>query len=519
MNRRIQVITPDGREHTRVAADPAATLSTWLEAAQLPLNTRCGGRGLCRGCLIEVAGHLIPACQHYCGDVSRLRIPEASLRDHRINGVSTFEIGPHGYTPQPRQGIGLALDIGTTTVAAALWDLASGQCLAHGSAANEQRRFGDNVLARINHAVSQGGISLELQSALIQDSLQPLVKSLCEAAGIVGSAITEAVAAGNTVMQHSLAAADLSGFAAYPFRPAFLDACQLDARAVGLPFDGPLMLTANLGPFVGADIAVGAFACGMLEAEGPALLIDFGTNGELLLKTRQGYLATATAAGPAFEGGRLNCGSIAGQGVLASLDRADGHWQARDSEGAPPSRSTGISGAAYIDFLHHARVDGLLNQMGRFDSTRDAVTPFEIDGASEQGVTVHQQQFVTETDVAELMQAKAAIAAGALTLLQEAGLQARELATIYVAGGFGFHLNYPHAMAIGLLPAIGSERIRIVGNASLGGASLMLQCGSPAAVEQLRRQCRIIELNQIDHFEDHFIDCMALRETPAVWSG
>lgn len=511
MTHSITVYSPEGRQHVWEASEPEATLSAWLESQHLPLNTRCGGQKLCRGCLVEADGHSVRACQHSCGEFKVIRIPAASRRDHRINGVSLFEIGHKHYALRPREGTGLALDIGTTTIAAALWDLKNGNCLAAGSVANEQRRFGDNLLSRIDYAQKKGGSSADLQSALVRDSVLPLLDTLCRQADCPGSAITTAIAAGNTVMQHTLAGANLSGFSAYPFKPAFLAAQQLDAQSVGFPHSLPLQLAANIGPFVGADIAVGALASGMLEAEGPALLIDFGTNGEILLQVGSDYLATATAAGPAFEGGRLNCGATAGPGVISSLDWTDGKWQPRFHADGEATRSSGISGAAYIDFIHHARAGGLLNTMGRFENSSTAVETRLIDDQPQRCIRVHQAQFVSETDIAELIQAKAAIAAGIVSLLSAANLKASELATLYIAGGFGFHLNYSHAMAIGMLPTLPKDRIRVIGNASLGGASLLLQSEYPAAMEHLLKNSRVIELNQLDQFEDNFIDCMTLE--------
>jgi uncharacterized 2Fe-2S/4Fe-4S cluster protein (DUF4445 family) len=511
MERTIEVETADGRTHARSLRDTDSTIAEWLEAAQLPLNTRCGGRGLCRGCLVEANGHALRACQTKCEGISKISIPEASQRDHRINGVSHFEIGTHHYPLRPRDGIGLALDIGTTTVAAALWDLASGKCLASGSAANEQRRYGDNVLSRIDHAIALSGSSLQLQSALVVESLQPLIDRLCAQASIGASAVTESVAAGNTVMQHSLAGKSLSGFAAYPFEPDFLEAQTLEAATLGFDHQFPLTLAANLGPFVGADIAVGALASGMLDRPEPALLIDFGTNGEILLKTEKAYLATATAAGPAFEGGRLACGAAAGKGVISSLKRCDDKWQPSliGSEGT--TRATGISGAAYVDFLHCAMKAGIVNEMGRFQPNHPEVTTEIIEGESQKRTSLHARQYISETDIAELIQAKAAIAAGVMSLLEEAKLRPSDLATIYVAGGFGYHLNCEHAISIGMMPDVAPGRMHVIGNASLGGASLLLQSESKDAIHYLRENCRIIELNQLQSFEDSFIDCMPLK--------
>ncbi|MCC5836023.1 MAG: DUF4445 domain-containing protein [Opitutales bacterium] len=511
----IRIEKPDGGSIERPRPqDPSQLLTNWLEQQQIPLNTRCGGRGFCQGCLVEIEGITLRACQTDCQSISSIRIPTSSLRDHSLSGVSIFEID--GPAPQslPRPGLGLALDIGTTTVAAALWDLKNGVCLAHGALANEQRRYGDNVLSRIDHAVSMGGGSAKLQSALIDETIQPLIDRLCRQASRCSEEIAEAVAAGNTVMLHSLAGSSLSGFAAYPFKPEFLTARTLSARSLGLDADFSILCGHNLGPFVGADIALGAYACGMTSKSETALLIDFGTNGEILLKHPGGTLATATAAGPAFEGGRLRYGAPAHDGVVSALQRQPQSWQISICGGGKASAKTrALSGAAYIDFLALALRDGILSPMGRMNPQHPEVKPVGTADQNGYGVAVTSRISVTETDVAELIQAKAAIAAGVTTLLEVAGLSVNAIQTLYIAGGFGYHLNIAHAIAIGMLPNLSAERIKIIGNASLGGASRLLQTQDDTDLQDLAAHTRVIELNQINSFEDHFIDAMPLQPT------
>lgn len=508
----MEIFTPDGRNHQRevLPKERSEALSTWLERQHLPLNTRCGERGLCRGCLVQVNGKELQACQIESGAVESITIPDNSFRDNRLNGVSSFEIGAHRYALRLRTGIGLAIDIGTTTVAAALWDLQSGKCLANSSLANEQRRFGDNVLSRIDHAVSLGGASPALQSALVAETIEPLIHTLCATASIEPEQITEAFVAGNTVMLHSFVGASLRGFASYPFRPEFLERQMLNSHELGFHCDFKVILGTSLGPFVGADITLGALASGILEQKGPALLIDFGTNGEILLKTRAGYLATATAAGPAFEGGRLNCGAIAGTGVISSMEFCDGSWKVCLTEEST-DRITGISGAAYIDFMAQARTAGIINRMGRFDTDHPAVECFEREEETQRRVKISGALYVSEADVAELIQAKAAISAGVMTLLEVAQIEPEDLQTIYIAGGFGYHLNIAHAMALGMLPDAPGDKVHVIGNSSLGGASLALQSTVDTELDALCKNCQIIELNQIDCFEDHFIDSMPLE--------
>lgn len=504
----------------RAVEDEGRTiLSDWLEAQSIPLNTRCGKRGICRGCEVELvsdsgATETVRACQITCADVLErkleLRVPEASFRDRSLSGVSAFEVDLRAAEAHLRPGIGLALDIGTTTVAGALWDLSTGKCLGHASVANEQRRFGDNVLSRIDHAVAVGGYSPELQTALVRDTLEPLLDDLCKHSSLPRETIGECVATGNTVMLHAFAGASLAGFASYPFKPVFLDKKTYTASELGFSHNFPITLSANLGPFVGADIAAGALASGMTTSRETSLLIDFGTNGEILLKHDSAYLATATAAGPAFEGGRLRCGSPARNGVVSSLAFEDGTWRLHLSGTDHNARPTGLSGAAYVDFLAHAVEQNLLSPMGRFDPQHPEVETYTEVDESGRRVRIDKRLFVTEADVAELIQAKAAIAAGVMTLLEVAGLALDDVHTLYIAGGFGYHLNSVHAMAVGMMPTFPKERVRIIGNASLGGASLLLQSNNNSPIEELRAKCEIVELNQIESFEDHFIDSMPL---------
>ena len=501
--------------------DPRQTLADWLEHHGHPLNTRCGGRGLCQGCLVHLdvpdapAAPPARACLIAARDLPPppfgIRIPTTSCRDATLHGVTAFDLRAPGDPPPPRPGHGLALDIGTTTVAGALWDFSTGRCLAEASVPNAQRRHGDNVVSRVGFAVDHPDGLARLRRDLIDESLRPLLDQLCRRAALTPAALTQAVAAGNPAMLHTLAGAPLRGLATFPFRPAFLGDRRLPAADHGLPFSCPLDLLPGLGPFVGSDITAGALASGLLADEAPVLLIDFGTNGEILLKHRDGYLATATAAGPAFEGGRLACGAPARPGVISSLARADGRWTWTLTGGDPAAKPRGISGAAYVDFIAIAARDGLINRYGRLDRAHPAVTTVASapPGAAVR-VALNDELYISEADLAELLQAKAAIAAGVATLLELTGLAPADLRALHVAGGFGYHLQPAHARAIGLLPDVPLDRVSLIGNSSLGGASLLLHPHQRPALDALLAHTRVIELNQIPSFEDHFTDALAL---------
>jgi uncharacterized 2Fe-2S/4Fe-4S cluster protein (DUF4445 family) len=468
---------------TPTIPEEGQTLSQWLRINGHALNTRCGERGLCRGCELLHDGQPIRACQCRVADWAgqTLTLPRASRHDGSIHGVSTFEIPPHllsALDPLP-EAYGVALDLGTTTIAASYWSGSPPRCIRSATRPNPQRIHGDNVVSRIQFTLDHADGLDTLRELLLRDGIRPLLRD------ILGEEIPSVLhITGNPAMLHILAGESLKGLSAWPFSPAFLGIRRIEIDGLSCS------LLPGLGPFVGSDVLAGALACGCLDADPPSLLIDFGTNGEILLHTRDGLWATATAAGPAFEGGRLQCGAAAGPGVISRFSAIE------DLSGSQTGHA--ISGAAYVDALALARQAGWLNDSGRFQGIQELRPAPEV--------------VITEADIAELLQAKAAIQAGWTTLCECAGISPDELRHVYIAGGFGYHLTPAHAQAIGLLPAVPSDRVHLVGNASLAGATLaLLTANALPRMESLRAGVNLIELNQIDSFEDHYIDSLHLE--------
>ncbi|MCC5843843.1 MAG: DUF4445 domain-containing protein [Verrucomicrobia bacterium] len=458
------------------------TLSAWFAMNDRPLNTRCGGRGLCRGCEVRVENRTLKACQCAADTLAdqTILLPRASLHDASIHGVSAFEIPPRlldSLDPLPRAN-GVALDLGTTTLAASYWTGSPPSCVRTATRANPQRAHGDNVVSRIQFTLDQPEGLAILRETLLREGILPLLRDVC------GGEVPETwTVTGNPVMLHILAGESLKGLSSWPFKPVFLDSRSVEIE--GLEFT----LLPSPGPFVGSDVLAGALACGCLDAEPPALLIDFGTNGEILLQTRDGLWATATAAGPAFEGGRLQCGAAAGPGVISRFNTL--------AELSGGQSGHAISGAAYVDAIALAREAGWLSASGRFQSIH--------------GINPAPGVVITEADIAELLQAKAAIQAGWTTLCECAGISPQDLQHVYIAGGFGYHLTPAHAQSIGLIPPVSPDRVHLVGNASLAGATLsLLTANALPRMEAVRAGIKLIELNQITSFEDHFIDSLGL---------
>ena len=326
-------------------------------------------------------------------------------------------------------------------------------------------------------------------------------------------------------MLHLLVGADPTPLGVAPFTPRFIQGRQIQAGEIRLLTDGlvpetPIQLLPGFSAYVGADITAGVFASGMVFDPTPSLLVDIGTNGEIVLQSGGKLTACATAAGPAFEGCGLRCGTRAREGAVSDLDLKLNPFSLETETigGVPLARANGLCGSAYVDFLATARSCGLLGATGRFDAAVwkniPAQNRFTDDGERALCLTDKNGAGalrISEVDVALLSQAKAAIGAGNEILLETAGIRAADLGRVYLAGGFGMHLNVAHAIAIGLLPGFREEQVRVVGNTALAGALLALVDRTTLdEMENLRTQVEVIELNLAADFEDRYIEHLML---------
>lgn len=497
-------------------------LTAVLRQEQVPLNTRCGERLLCKSCMVEILrdGEWIaqPACRLAVDRDIRVRIPGAALLAYRPQVLSDYRINVSCALDPPfgKEGLAVAVDIGTTTVALSLISLATGEILATEADFNKQIYLGEDVLTRINLCLSDPAAAARLHRSIVLETLRPLISRMLTENGSDANAVKGYVLAGNTTMLH-LAAGENPGTIGYaPFTPRFIEHIVRPSESVGLEPPG---IDAHFLPgaasYVGADIVAGMFAAGIAYEEGPSMLVDVGTNGEIVLKVGDKMLACATAAGPAFEGCGLACGVRAGDGAISHVLSLEPEPEV-ETIGPPCGKPMGICGSAYIDFLALGRSGGLLGRNGRF--SREGAGPraerFES-GVGDALLLARGQGkrpiTISELDVARLLQAKAAIAAGILTLLRHAGIESSAVETLYLAGGFGMHLDLDHAVACGLLPGFREGQIQLVGNTSLAGATLAcLDRGVLPELSALAHQVEIVELNLAPGFEDCYIDQLSL---------
>lgn len=516
------LIEIEGR-HRKLEVDRLGrTLAEILADSGYPLNTRCNQRGICRGCHV-VAMDGIPrdllACQHRLagGDVLHITIPARSLLSHAPSVVSDFQTGVSiGNDPiftEPGT-LGVAVDIGTTTVAVILAELGSGKVLAKATALNAQVARGDNVLTRIQLCQDDKANVAKLKDDFWTGTFHPLLRSLLEDSGAGIADVAGVVVSGNTTMLHLACGVDPTPMGTVPFTPTFLDQREFTGDAFDLPRGLRVIFLPGISAYVGADISSGAACCGVRYGDRPQMLVDVGTNGEILLCSPGGNIACATAAGPAFEGCGLLCGMRAATGVVSKISlSADPFRVEFRTIGGACDAPHGITGSAYVDFLAEARRIGLLNGNGRFDRAIVAAHPEhfrpEKNGLSFLLAPGCADLRIGEVDVALLLQAKAAIAAGIETLLHLQKLQPCKVGRLFLAGGFGLNLSIRNAIACGLLPGFREEQISAVGNTSLGGAYLaMLDRSIAAEMGDLRAEA--VELNLDPGFEDRYLDHLSL---------
>ncbi len=418
---------------------------------------------------------------------------------------------------------GLAVDLGTTSVSALLTNLEDGSILAGASVGNGQIRYGADVISRIIESDREGG-GERLQRAVIDESIVPLIRRLCASAGIAPDSVCRVCVAGNTTMNHLLLGLYAQPVRMEPYVPTFFRCDDLRASDLGLPVhpDAGLILAPNVGSYVGGDITAGCFASMLWDREELSLLIDLGTNGELVLGNREFLMTCACSAGPAFEGGDISCGMRATEGAIDSMTVDPDTWEPAYTVIGGAVSPAGLCGSGIIDCvagLFRAKViDGRgrfirAHRRVRFDENGmgSYVVAFKEDTGATRDVTVN------EADIDNFIRAKAAIFSATTTLLDSLDMDPGALERVYVAGGIGSGVNIDNAVAVGMLPDIGRDRFSYIGNAALIGAWAMLtsrQCRK--RVDALAAGMTYLELSSQPGYMDAFVAACFLPHTDAA---
>jgi len=547
-------------------------LSTHLREQRVPLKMSCGGHGSCKTCRVILDGQPVLACQtdveRGCYD---LTVPPsaASSKDIQID-LSTIEDGlvaefprftihavlvpgaeeqpnqsnrqrlekvlpedlslaPDFFDGLPSDAIGgcinlacfdnkarfpimengrrayaLAVDVGTTTVAAALIDLTKPEIVSSKGHLNGQYAYSEDLVARIAFCHTPELLE-EMRDLGLKRTLIPLLKGMLKDSGIAAKDVYTTVLSGNAPMIHILLGLDPTGMGGWPFNGVDFAPLARPAADLRLPGHQVEFVPAR-SAYLGGDIISGLAHLDFSKLPEGSLFVDLGTNAEMALKADGRLLSTAVPAGPSFEGGGFPCGVSAIPGAIDRVWDEDGELEYSTIGGEP---AIGLCGSGIISFVAAAFRAGILRKKGRYARRHDSIETRELLGENQRVYAISEEIYISEDDISNFLQAKAAVFSGIITLCKIAGMDIFDVSKLHLAGNFGRHVRVQDMIDIGLIPPLDRDRIDSCGNTSLKGAiHACMGKGGLYRMEELVSKLEFIELNAEDSYQDDFINAL-----------
>ena len=456
-------VTTDNRI---LLATSGTLLSDLLMQEGEPVDHPCGGRGVCKKCAVLVNGIKVLACQYRIFS----DITVSGYADEEI--ISQTGILQTGCMSE-RQC--LALDVGTTTLALAVVSLDDGSVQRVITATNPQRGYGADVMTRIGYC-RKGGLAV-LHSCLINK-----INSMIESLQL--QPVEQLFVSGNTTMLHLLLGVDCSSMGAAPYTPAFLESRAVSAEVLGIIGAETVITLPSISAFVGADLVAGMHYVGMPQTGKYHLIVDLGTNAEIVLYSREGVLCTAAAAGPCFEGANITCGSSAISGAVYAYEKG-----IAKTVSDKPAR--GICGTGLVDIMAELLRAGIIDETGYMECEQFSIA---------------EDVFITRSDIRQYQLAKSAVCSAILTLLQLQGIAVDDIEAMHISGGFSAQINVANAVFTGLLPEELSKKCVPIRNSSLSGT-----CKYAYLQEDLSMYCshaKYVDLSNNPVFSELFINKM-----------
>lgn len=420
---------------------------------------------------------------------------------------------------------GVAIDIGTTTIACYMIDLNTGRQIGIQSLQNPQTGYGADVISRINYCIENKD-GLKTLNKTIKNGINTIIKKVCEKVKVDAKHIYECILVGNTVMNHLFLELNPVSLSVLPFNPVTKKMITLNARSADIDSinpNGKVIFLPSIGGFVGSDIIGGMIAVDLKNTEGNTLLIDLGTNGEIVLSTPKEILACSTAAGPAFEGARIKNGMQAFNGAINSAGIKDNDIHYTTINNQPPK---GICGSGLIDIISTFLKAGIISESGNIvdpekisnkrlsrrivvnDGIKEVIIAYENETDNKIAIAV------TQKDIREIQLSKSAIKSGINILLKLAEIKYNEINKILLAGAFGNFIDKEHAHGIGLFPDVSLDKVISIGNAAGEGAKMVL-CNKNIInddIEYYTSNTRHIEISTHPDFQNEFIDGMSFKK-------
>lgn len=460
-----------GNKTEKLTVNGGEKLSDLLMHNGKDLEHPCAGRGMCKKCSVSVNGRDELSCRYTVNSDVTVILPERTENEviHEkkfINGNTC-----------------LVLDIGTTTLEMAIVSSYGGRMADSITMPNPQRIFGADVMSRIGYAAEN---SVDKMQSVLIDAVNEMTEKLlgmyeCDAPELM-------YVSGNTTMLHIFFGEDCSAMGVSPYTPVFLESRKIEARIIGLYNVKTVISLPNISAFVGADIVAGMNFAGMPEENKYNLLIDLGTNAEIVLYSRNKAICTAAAAGPCFEGASISCGMSASEGAVCRFSFDIG---AETIGNAPPA---GLCATGLIDVAAELVKHEIIDETGLL-----------ADGIYE----IAENVVLTQEDVRRLQLAKSAVYSAVLTLLKNEGISYRDIDSAFIAGGFAGKLNIPNAVSLGLLPMELMSKYKVLDNSSLAGT--VKYAAENNDLSEYIKNSQYADLSNDKTFSELFIENMMFR--------
>lgn len=467
-------------------------------------------------------------CEKISCPIEILRKLPTILREHNNEITLVLLKKENGYDIMNIAGgrdadaYGLCVDIGTTTVAACLVNLDTGEIKASANSGNLQMQYGGDVINRIIYSTKESGLE-KLQKAVIEGTINQLLNKMMRKLGITENMVVFSVFAGNTTMAHLLLGVPAKNIRLEPYIPVFRNAPALKAGDISLNINesAPIFILPNVASYVGGDIVAGVLAAGLWDGNDTVLFMDLGTNGEIVLGNKEWMLTCACSAGPAFEGGEISSGMRASSGAIDEVKINRKNFKPTiDVIGN--TKPKGLCGSGIIDLIAEMFIKGIIDMKGKItqavksDRIRfnhhmgcyEYIVVFGKDTADGRDITIN------EIDIDNFLRAKGAVYSGARTLLNNVGLSISDIDKVIIAGGIGQNLDIKNSITIGLLPDLPHEKFEFIGNSSLTGTyACLISDDARAKVMQIADEMTYIELSADTAYMEEFISACFLPHT------
>ena len=499
------------------------TILEFLREKNIHIDAACNGLGVCGKCKIKLestdvsiserkllgeenikSGYRL-ACMHSIDEVDKEFILKSFESEKKPDSIVLTE----SFTPKIihtniQEKYGIAIDIGTTTVAMELIDLKNAKIISKVADVNSQVKFGFDVMSRIAFTLeNKEGLST-LQKSIV-DTLNTLINKLIDKSKIKKEDIAELAVSANTTMCHILLGESVESLGKFPFLPGFTEVKRVCAKDIGIDIDATLITLPHISGFLGSDIVSGVYASGICDDKDKNILfIDIGTNGEMLLKTDNNLLATSCAIGPALEGMNISCGIRAGIGTIDDfhIDEAGISYTTIGN-----TEPIGICGSGVLSMVRELLKSGFINKMGAIDKKcLDSNHSFiKADDSGKPFIKINDNLYFTAKDIRQVQLAKGAILSGIRALIKKAGIETCDITRVCIAGQFGKYISMDSFFGVGLLPKEFEGKVEYLGNTSLTGAYMaLLDKNAIEYMTEISVETEFFELSKLEEYEKIF---------------